>query len=43
VEGGYARSNVIVATIDTRGSAFERDGVLPIHADVLRRVRALSR
>ena len=42
VEGGYARSNVIVATIDTRGSAFEHDGVLPIHADVLRRVRALS-
>jgi predicted permease len=40
-DGGYARSNVIVATVDTRGTAYEREGVLPIHADILRRVRAL--
>lgn len=41
VDGGYARSNVIVATVDTRGSAYEREGVLPIHADILRRVNEL--
>jgi len=41
VEGGYARSNVIVATVDTRGSVYERGGVLPIYADILRRVSAV--
>jgi predicted permease len=40
-DGGFASSGVTLVSVETRGTQYERDGIVPIHAEMLRRVRAI--
>src|SRR6185295_11968327 len=37
----FAASRRFFVTIETRGTSRERDGIVPLHEEILRRVRAL--
>jgi len=41
-DGGFATSGVTVVSVETRGTPYERDGIVPLQAEILRRVRAVS-
>jgi predicted permease len=41
VDGGFATDRVLLASLETRGTAYETRGVGPLHADVLAAVRAV--
>jgi predicted permease len=40
-DGGFANSGVTLVSIETRGTLYEQGGIVPIHAEMLRRVRAI--
>jgi len=40
VDGGFSRSGVTFVSIETRGTPYERGGIVPLHDEMLRRVRA---
>ena len=40
-DGGFATSGVTMVSIETRGTRYERDGIVPLQAEMLRRVRAV--
>jgi putative ABC transport system permease protein len=40
-DGGFAASGVTLVSIETRGTPYERSGIVPLHAEILRRVRAV--
>src|SRR5260221_357833 len=42
VDGGFATTHVLFASVDTRGTARERDGAVPIHEELLSRVRRIG-
>ncbi|HEU5217412.1 MAG TPA: ABC transporter permease, partial [Gemmatimonadales bacterium] len=39
VDGGFATERVLLASLETRGTGYEQSGVLPLHEEILRRVR----
>src|SRR5262249_36228903 len=39
IDPGFAADHLMAVTLETRGTSFERDGITPIYADVLDRVR----
>jgi predicted permease len=41
VDGGFATTHVLMATVDTRGTSREREGAIPMHAELLDRVRRI--
>jgi putative ABC transport system permease protein len=41
VDGGFATSNVAAVAIETRGTPYQRTGIVPLHDELLRRVRAV--
>ena len=40
-DGGFASSGVTLVSVETRGTSYERSGIVPLHEDILRRVRAV--
>ena len=42
VDGGFATTHVLMATADTRGTSREREGAIPMHSDLLDRVRRIQ-
>ena len=41
VDGGFASDNVLLAGIEARSTPYEQTGVVPLHEEILRRVRAV--
>jgi predicted permease len=41
IDRGFATNNLVAVMVETRGSEFERGGIMPIHADMLARARAV--
>src|SRR5207248_2060453 len=41
VDGGFATENVLVVAIETRGTPYERSGVVPLHREILQRVASI--
>lgn len=40
VDGGFSTSGVTLVSIETRGTPYEKGGIVPLHDEILRRVRA---
>jgi putative ABC transport system permease protein len=40
-DGGFASSGITLVSIETRGTQYERDGIVPLQSEILRRVRAV--
>ena len=40
VDGGFSTSGVTLVSIETRGTPYEKRGIVPLHDEILRRVRA---
>jgi putative ABC transport system permease protein len=41
VDGGFSTSGVTLVSIETRGTPYEKGGIVPLHDEMLRRVRAI--
>ena len=41
IDGGFSTDRILVAAVETRGTPFERDGVVPVIADLGARIAAL--
>ena len=41
VDGGFSGSGVTLVSVETRGTPYERGGIVPLHAEILRHVRAV--
>ena len=39
VDAGFTTERVLLAAVETRGTAYELGGIVPLHAEILRRVR----
>jgi predicted permease len=39
VDAGYTHDHLLAVNIETRGTGFERDGIVPIHREILDRIR----
>jgi predicted permease len=40
-DGGFATSGITLVSVETRGTRYERGGIVPLHEEMLRRVRAI--
>ena len=41
VDPGFASSNLVAVSIETRGTQYERQGIVPLHQDILDRARVV--
>src|SRR5262249_43517265 len=41
VDPGLATDHLLMTSLETRATSFERDGIVPIHQDILERVRSV--
>src|SRR4029434_5444727 len=41
VDGGFSTSGVTLVSVETRGTPYQPAGIVPLHEEILRRVRAI--
>ncbi|HVT40637.1 MAG TPA: ABC transporter permease [Gemmatimonadaceae bacterium] len=42
IDGGFATTHVLLASVDTRGTSYERAGIVPLYPELLERVRRMN-
>jgi predicted permease len=42
IDGGFATTHILLASVDTRGTSYERAGIVPLYPELLDRVRRMN-